>query len=181
MKARRYGLIAAALGLAAGSMLLAGVLMGGETPAGRTTQPEFTTPCLGSETSLAAARDAAGFIVIEPQASLANSQRLKSVWRCTTVADGIALVYDSGITILESPNDLEDPMETWQKMADSYEEFSMGEVAGIPASFADPAVGEATGIVDFVEGDVRYRVNGDGEVPLDQLIGVAKSVVGALK
>lgn len=59
---------------------------------------------------------------------------------------------------------------------DSYRKFSVGEINGIAVSFADPAVDDAIGGVDFVVDDVRYTISGDGTIPLDELIVVASSL-----
>jgi hypothetical protein len=89
---------------------------------------------------------------------------------------GIGLVYDSGVAVLESPNDLKDPAATWQRMADLYPEFMVTEIRGIPVSLADPDKG-AIGGADFVVGEVRYTVSGDGKIPLEDLVAVADSLV----
>ena len=86
------------------------------------------------------------------------------------------LLYDSGVGLLESVNDLNDPTAVWQRLADSYTEFSIGDVNGVPASFADPSVDGAIGGVDFVVRDVRYTVSGNGSIPLVNLIEVAGSL-----
>jgi hypothetical protein len=143
---------------------------------GRTTHPEAGTPCGGTEVTLADARAAAAFELIQPQAPLASTRNLESVWRCSTVAGGVLLLYDSGVGLLGSVNDLKDPPLEWQGLADSYKEFSIGEIDGIPASFADPSVDGAIGGVDFVVGDVRYMVSGNGSIPLWELVDVARSL-----
>jgi hypothetical protein len=66
-------------------------------------------------------------------------------------------------------------------LADSYREFSVGDVNGIPASFADPAVDDAIGGVDLVVGDVRYTVSGNGKISLEDLILVARSLANQVK
>lgn len=170
-----------ALALVAISALVANATLGGEAPSGGPTHPELGTPCGGSETSLAGARDAAAFQLIEPQAPLANPENLKSVWTCTSVAGGIGLVYDSGAAVLESVNDLKDPLSEWQGLSESYKEFSVGDVEGVPASFADPAVDNAIGGVDLVVGHVRYTVSGNGKIPLEDLIAVARSLMIQVK
>jgi hypothetical protein len=142
----------------------------------RTTHPEAGTPCGGTEVTLTDAHAAAAFELIQPEAPLASTSNLESVWRCSTVAGGFLLLYASGVGLLESVNDLKDPPLEWQGLTDSYEEFSIGEVDGIPASFADPSVDGAVGGVDFVAGDVRYTVSGNGSIPLVELIEVARSL-----
>jgi len=146
------------------------------------TLPELATPCGGTEMSLAAAGEAVTFDLIQPQAPLANSDRLVSVWACTTTAEGIGFVYDSGVAVLESPSDLKDPEATWRRMADLYPEFSVREIHGVPVSIADPAVDGAIGGADFVVGGVRYTVSGNGKIPLEDLVVVGDSLVAeALK
>jgi hypothetical protein len=141
----------------------------------KTTAPETGTPCGGTEITLAEARSAAPFEVVEPRTSIASADDLATVWQCSTVAGGYLLLYDSGVGVLESVNTLNDPVSEWQGLAEAYKEFSVGEINGIPASFADPAAG-AVGGVDFVVGDVRYTVSGDGSIPLDDLVAVADSL-----
>jgi hypothetical protein len=123
------------------------------------------------------AREGAVFNLVEPQAPVANPKNLATVWMCGSVPGGVALVYDSGAAILESVNDLKDPAAEWKGLADSYDEFSVGDVEGVPASLADPSVDNAIGGVDLVLGDVRYTVSGNGKIPLDDLIDVARSLV----
>ena len=142
----------------------------------RSTTPDAGTHCGGTRISLTSAREAAAFDLVEPRAPLADSSDLQSVWRCSTVAGGFLLVYDSGVGVLESVDTLRDPAAEWQGLADAYEEFSVGEINGIPASFADPAIDDAIGGVDFVASGVRYTVSGDGAIPLDDLIAVARSL-----
>ena len=141
------------------------------------TEPEFANPCMGTKVSLEAAREGATFQLIQPQAPLANASELRSTWECATAPGGVALVYNSGIVVLESLNDLKDPAATWQRMADLYPEFTVREISGIPVSLADPAVDDAIGGADFVVGDVRYTVSGDGTIPLHQLTYVAESLL----
>ena len=85
-------------------------------------------------------------------------------------------MYSSGVGVLESMNTLKHPAAEWKGLADSYKEFSVGEINGVAASFADPSVDDAIGGVDFVVDDVRYTISGDGTIPLDELIGVASSL-----
>jgi len=144
--------------------------------ADRTTTPEGGPPCFGTEVSLAAARNSATFDLLEPDAPLANPNRLKAVWKCGSPAGGYLLLYDSGVEVVESVNDLKDPAAEWQGLADDYEEFSTGDINGIPASFADPTINDAIGGVDFVVGEVRYTVSGNGEIPLSDLVLVASSL-----
>jgi hypothetical protein len=168
-----FALVAIVL-LAAGAAML--ILAQDSSDTDRSTQPEFPTPCGGAEVSLATARESVTFRLIQPEASLASADRLSSVWACATTAGGIGLVYDSGVAVLESPNDLKDPVATWQRMADQYPEFSVTEIRGIPASLADPNKG-AIGGTDFVVGEVRYTVSGDGKIPLEDLVAVSDSLV----
>ena len=105
---------------------------------GRTTRPEAGTPCGGTEVTVADARAVAAFELVQPHTPLASTSNLESAWRCSTVAGGFLLLYDSGVGLLESVNDLEDPTLEWQGLSDSYKEFSIGLINGIPASFADP-------------------------------------------
>lgn len=170
------GILLSSLGLVAISALVISGMLAGRGGSGGPTRPELGTPCGGTETSLVAAREAAVFDLVEPQAPLANPNNLTSVWACASVAGGIALVYDSGTAVLESVNDLKDPPAEWKGLADSYREFSVGDVNGIPASFADPAVDDAIGGVDLVVGDVRYTVSGNGKTSLEDLILVAQSL-----
>jgi hypothetical protein len=142
----------------------------------RTTTPETGTPCGGTETTLEAARSAATYELVEPLAPTRSKGNLTSVWQCATVAGGYLLVYDSGIGVLESVNTLKDPPAEWQGLADSYKEFTVGEINGVPASFADPSVDGAIGGVDFVIGEVRYTVSGNGSLPLEDLIAIADSL-----
>jgi hypothetical protein len=116
------------------------------------------------------------FDLVDPTGHHPLTADLASVWRCATVAGGILLVYDSGVTVLESVNTLDDPAAEWQGLADSYREFSVGEVNGVPASLANPAIDGAVGGVDFVVGDVRVTVGGNGSIPLDELVAVARSI-----
>jgi hypothetical protein len=143
---------------------------------GRATHPEAGTPCGGTEVTLTDAHAAAAFELIQPEAPLASTSDLESVWRCSTVAGGFMLVYDSGVGLLESMDSLKDPTAEWQGLVDSYKEFSIGEVNGIPASFADPSVDGAIGGVDFIVAGVRYTVSGNGSIPLVDLIEVARSL-----
>jgi hypothetical protein len=149
------------------ALVVANATLGHRETSGGPTHPERGTPCGGSEISLAGARGAATFQLIEPQAPLANPNNLESVWTCTSVAGGIGLVYDSGAAVLESVKGL----------SESYDESSVGDVEGVPASFADPAVNDAVGGVDLVVGDVRYTVSGNGKIPLEDLIAVARSLM----
>jgi hypothetical protein len=142
----------------------------------RTTTPVTSTPCGGAQIPLANARESAAHELVQPDAPLANAESLASVYQCSTVAGGFLLLYQSGVGVLESPNTLKDPAAEWEGLADSYKEFSVGQINGVPASFADPAIDEAIGGVDFVVGDVRYTVSGDGTIPLDDLISVAQSL-----
>ena len=161
---------------AVGALLVAAVFAGND-PSDPSTTPGFGTPCLGTETTLPDARRMAAFDLIEAEAPIANPATLRSVWRCRTTAGGIALAYASGASVLESPNDLEDPVGEWNGLAKSYREFSVRTIDGIPASLADPAVDGAIGGVDLVVGEVRYTVSGNGEIPLEDLIDVAESIV----
>jgi hypothetical protein len=175
-------LVLGALALVAiSALVVANATLGGRETSGGPTHPELGTPCGGSEISLAGARDAATFQLIEPQAALANPNSLKSVWTCTSVAGGIGMVYESGAAVLESVNDLKDPLSEWQGLSESYKEFSVGDVEGVPASFADPAVDDAIGGVDLVVGEVRYTVSGNGKIPLEDLIAVARSLMIQVK
>jgi hypothetical protein len=61
-------------------------------------------------------------------------------------------------------------------MADQNPEFSETEIRGISVSLADPNKG-AIGGTDFVVGEVRYTVSGDGKIPLEDLVDVADSLV----
>ena len=97
------------------------------------------------------------------------------------MAGGIGLVYDSGAAVLESLNDLKDPLSEWKGLSESYNESSVGDVEGVPASFADPAIDDAVGGVDLVVGDVRYTVSGNGKIPLEDLIAVARSLMIQVK
>jgi hypothetical protein len=142
----------------------------------RSTTPNTTTPCGGSEVTLEMANQTAPYDVLQPQTALANPENLKSIWQCATAPDGFLLVYNSGVGVLESLNTLKDPSAEWKGLADSYKEFSVGEINGVAASFADPAVNDAIGGVDFVFDDVRYTISGDGNIPLDELIVVASSI-----
>ena len=160
--------------LAAGAAML--IQSQDSSDTGRSTQPEFPTPCGGTELSLATAQESVTFSLIQPEAPLASADRLSSVWACATTMGGIGLVYDSGVAVLESPNDLKDAVAIWQRMADLYAEFSVTEVRGVPVSLADPNKGGSGG-ADFVVGEVRYTVSGDGKIPLEDLVAVADSLV----
>jgi hypothetical protein len=117
--------------------------------------------------------------VLQPQTALANPEHLRSVWQCATAPGGFLLMYTSGVGVLESKNTLKDPAAEWKGLSDSYKEFSVGEINGIAASLADPAVDDAIGGVDFVVDAIRYTISGDGTIPLDDLIVVARSIPAA--
>lgn len=156
--------------------LILGLLVACSDATVRSTTPDTTTPCGGSEVTLETANQTATYEVLQPQTPLANADNLKSIWQCATAPGGFLLLYSSGVGVLESMNTLKDPDAEWKGLADSYKEFSVGEIRGVAASFADPAVDDAIGGVDFVVDDVRYTISGDGTIPLDELIVVASSL-----
>jgi hypothetical protein len=123
---------------------------------------------------LEAARSKAPFELAMPSATTASEGTLHAVWFCP--GNAYVLDFESGVTVWYAWNDIEDPVAEWQGLAREYREFSVGDVNGIPASLADPAVDGATGGVDWVVDGVRYTVSGNGEIPLEDLLDVARSM-----
>jgi hypothetical protein len=140
----------------------------------RTTTPEFATPCNGIETTLEDAEEASTFEIVQPHTELANPRTLESVWACST--GGYLLLYSSDVSVLEGENTLIDPAKEWEGLASDYREFTVGKIHGTPASLADPDVDGAIGGVDFVVGQIRLTVSGNGDIPLEGLVAVAESL-----
>ncbi len=110
-----------------------------------------------------------------PRDQLASDSTLSQVWQCSEVQYGFE--YRSGVIVYLSPNTFEDPDSVWKQMAEDYDEFSVGSVDGIPASLVDPAKAPgAEGGVDFVRGNTRITVSGNGKISLADLLQVAGSV-----
>ena len=143
----------------------------GSMDRGGVVVPPLKDRCQAS--SVEEAKTDAPFELIQPQSTLASPLNLVAVWSCPGTV--FVLEYPADLTVWESLNDLRDPEEVWDRMARSYEEFSVGEINGIPASFASP-VRDAIGGVDFVSEGVRYTVSGNGEIPLSSLIDMAKTM-----
>lgn len=131
--------------------------------------------CGGTPWTLQEATRAMPFNFLYPHHAFADAPELKQVWRCSDI--DFALEYSSGVVIYQGVNTLPDPEAVWRRMAELYPEFSVGTVRGISAKLSDPskAVG-ASGGVDFVEGNVRITVAGDGKIPLSALVEIAESL-----
>jgi hypothetical protein len=143
-------------------------------PPDRRNAPTLATPCGGAKSTFDEARAAMPFPLEQPDVLSADPGSLKSVWLCN--GESTMLVYDSGVAVMEGTNDLADPAAEWNDLAEEYEEFDSGTIAGTPASFAIPGVNGAIGLVDFVVDDVRVSVTGNGEIALEELIAVGESV-----
>lgn len=125
-------------------------------------------------TSFDRARDDAPFELVLPETGVASARTISNVWECPS--GEFYVEFGSGVTIRYGFNDIDDPEREWHGLAREYTEFSVGEVNGILASLADPAVDGAIGGVDWVVGGVRYTVSGNGWIPLDTLLAVARSM-----
>jgi hypothetical protein len=142
---------------------------------GRGAIPEVATPCGGEKSDLENASAAVPFDIIVPNSALANPRNLEGVWLCSR--SEVLLTFASEASVLEGINTLKDPAAEWAGLAESYPEFTVGSLGGVPASLATPdeEIG-ANGGVDFVIENVRYTVTGNQRVPLDDLLSVAESL-----
>jgi hypothetical protein len=115
------------------------------------------------------------FQIVLPNHPLANETTLVRVWRCSDIQ--VAFEYQSGLVVYLEQNSLDDPAAVWARLAQEYPEYSTGTVSGTPASFAQPdASGGSVGGVQFVRDGVDIVVNGNGEIPLSDLIQVSESL-----
>ncbi len=123
----------------------------------------------------------APFPLLVPDHEMANSSLLREIWWCPTY-EAITMAFISGVKVELQPNPFEDPVLEWTQDAASYPQASVGIMRGKPASFADPEkdpTGISNGGVSWVEDGLYIIVYGNGEIPLDQLIEVAKSLTRA--
>jgi hypothetical protein len=111
--------------------------------------------------------------LLVPDDQLARGTAVDHVWQCPS--GEVVLEYGSGVDIAESTSTLADPAKEWQRLAEEYPEFSVGQVLGVPASLADPSLG-AIGGVDLVLDGGRYVISGNGKIPLSDLIRLTDSM-----
>ena len=90
--------------------------------------------------------------------------------------------FPSGINIYLDQNGLSDPAATWKAMAaQDPTDTSVGAVQGQPAAFIDPAKskGGANGSISFVVRGTWIVVEGNGSIPLSDLIRVTNGLTSS--
>jgi len=137
-------------------------------------------PCggLGAQTTLSQVM-AAGrpFTIYVPSDPLANASNVASVWSCPGTE--LEFQYSSGINIYTDVNGFSNPARAWQAMADQDpNDTTVGTVLGQPAALIDPAKSSsgANGSVSLVLGGTRIVVEGNGQIPLADLVRVSSSL-----
>jgi hypothetical protein len=152
--------------------------MNPDRPIARDVTDESGPPCIGQDqvTVNQAAADQT-FTVMIPTTDLANSSLLSDV--CAAEGGGVAMIFSSGLELRESPNDLRDPVETWNAIVDAYPEagYELTTIHGQAAIQVAPG-GEqpSLGGVVWVEDGVKYEIKGNGRIALADLLALPDSL-----
>lgn len=136
--------------------------------------------CDGVQVDLATAAEVAPFTLLVPAHALANASNLLAVWWCP-LASTVGMEFSSGIIVKQRVNDIEDPVAEFNDDAESYSNTSVGVVRGQPAELVDPELPDDIpppdrGAVALVEEGVFISVQGNGVIPLLDLIAVTESM-----
>lgn len=132
--------------------------------------------CEGVVSSIREQKAKSRFPLLVPNHALANRDNVTSARDC--LGETVALEFESGVSVYLSFNDLADPRAEWASMAETYPEFSVRTVRGVPASVVDVIDGDGTarGGVELVEDGVRITVAGNHQLPLSELIAITESL-----
>jgi hypothetical protein len=110
-----------------------------------------------------------------PRSSVASSDSLVAAWDCS--AGEFAFEYSTGVIVYVGPSDFDDPEASWELIAETYPgTYGLTEVQGVTGLTADPKVEGALGGVEFAKGRLTVVVNGDGRIPLEDLLDAAGSM-----
>ena len=114
-------------------------------------------------------------VVTLPRTASASDESLAGTWQCG--GGEFAFEYSTGVTLFIGPSDVADPEASWKGIVDTYPGvYGLREVHGVPALTADPTIEGARGGVEFAKGDITVVINGDGHIPLTELLEVAESM-----
>lgn len=131
----------------------------------------------GSQSTLADLEaDKLPYPLLMPSTEVASVSNLASAWRCQ--GSEVELRFSSGVNIYLDLNTIDDPARAWEELASADpNDTSVGRALGQPAALIDPAKSKsANGSVSVVSGTTWVVVEGDGKLPLGDLIGVADSL-----
>jgi len=121
------------------------------------------------------------FIVQLPTTALASTKDIVDV--CAAEGGGLVVEFGSGLFVRQSINDLARPAEAWEDIVKGSPDagYSLGSMHGYPAIFATPGGPlDLLGLAEWVEptpdGDIKYKLEGDGTIPLDEIVAAAESM-----
>jgi hypothetical protein len=155
--------------------------------AGRAVAQSQDSPCQTREPSVEAAAEDVPFSVLAPDADEAAPSTLDQICVFSTggqepgYEDDVVLRYDTGVTIFEEyPSDhaSQDSFTEWARsVMDAYpnDGHTLTTVRGVPSLQIQPT-GPSYGGLYWVEDHVSFKIQGDGELPLDDLVAVADSM-----
>ncbi|MEO8475488.1 MAG: hypothetical protein ABI572_00370 [Actinomycetota bacterium] len=102
---------------------------------------------------------------------------------CAADGGGLVVKYASGLIIRQSVNDLADPPAAWKDIVDGSPDagYSLGTIRGnvaLLAGLGGPL--DLVGGVEWVEttsqGDIKFKLQGNGKIPLDEIVAAAESL-----
>ena len=121
------------------------------------------------------------FTVQLPTTELASRSEIVGV--CAAEGGGLVVEFGSGLFVRQSINDLARPAEAWEDIVKGSPDagYSLGSMHGYPAIFATPGGPlDLLGGVEWVEptpdGDIKYKLEGDGTIPLEEIVAAAESM-----
>jgi hypothetical protein len=121
------------------------------------------------------------FTIRLPTTELASRSDIVDV--CAAEGGGLVVEYASGLFVRQSINDLARPGEAWEDIVKASPDagYSLGSMHGYPAIFATPGGPlDLLGLAEWVEptpdGDIKYKLEGDGTIPLDEIVAAAESM-----
>jgi hypothetical protein len=187
-RSRTRVLTAAASTVAVAGATTLGLFLSGTWSDGPTHQTSGSTTRLGlapiacekfgNAISLDRAVADASYHVLMPHDPLANPSSLQGIWHCGT--PGLQMHFTSGIRLYLDRNTMDDPAAAWRnEAAGDPTTTTVGTVQGQPALLIDPSNdpnNPANGSVTFVEGDTWLVIEGNGTIPITDLVRVANSL-----
>ncbi|MGZ5372331.1 MAG: hypothetical protein ACXWDE_11135 [Aeromicrobium sp.] len=110
---------------------------------------------------------------------MANANSVSVVWGCE--GEQAEIDFSSGIKVHLFPDTIDDPSSAWSSMAsDSPGDTTVGVALGQPAALIVPVQGN-NGSVSVVDQGQLIVVEGNGTIPLDDLVRVTDSMVPLTK
>lgn len=132
----------------------------------------------GQVVGLDRAQSLVPYTISLPDAAAASRQNITKVSRCSS--SEVVVTFASGVQLLTDISGLDDPSSEWKQLADSDpQEASVGSVGNLPALFVDPGADPsqtARGSVTFVANGTWMVLEGNGELTMDQLVDIARSI-----